>query len=246
MKTKKYAFILIAPFILAGCMAESYEPVDCTEESVIKTEKSFTTVQEHNKLFPADTPCQVVVYDNAVVGDYVIHYEGERIPIQNRWVIDSDGVHVWGILGTHMPVIFEQLQTKNPPVKTLVLEDIEGSADDDTVMPTIQTIYDTGYSTHLTANSHVTSGGTDLFTGGVKRTAVKGAKVGVHSWDWDEDVPAMALPKNHPEHQKYLSLYNHVGVPSDFYWYTLKSAPADGMHYMSWDDIVTYLLNPKP
>ena len=50
----------------------------------------------------------------------------------------------------------------------------------------------------------------------------------------------MDLPRNHPEHQKYLDFYRAVGIDTDFYWYTLQAAPAEGMHWMSESEMRSY------
>ena len=39
--------------------------------------------------------------------------------------------------------------------------------------------------------------------------------------------------KDHPEHQKYIRYYEEMDIPAEFYWYTLRAAPSDDMHWMS-------------
>ena len=31
-----------------------------------------------------------------------------------------------------------------------------------------------------------------------------------------------------------------MGIPADFYWFTLEAAPADDIHWMSRDEMETY------
>ena len=44
------------------------------------------------------------------------------------------------------------------------------------------------------------------------------------------------------EHDLFLDLYADLGIPADFYWFTLSAAPADGMHYMSEEEILRFNL----
>ena len=84
----------------------------------------------------------------------------------------------------------------------------------------------------VSGDGMVALGGTDFFLAGVKRTAEPGAMIGVHSWS-GLIVEGAKVPKNDPEHQKYLLYYKAMGIPAEFYWYTLRAAPSGGMHWMS-------------
>ena len=118
--------------------------------------------------------------------------------------------------------------------KVLYLHDIEGSFDDDVNLKAAIEIHNQGYNTVLPNGGEVASGGSDFFLAGVKRAIQGDYKYGVHSWGGgDDDVKAIDLPKNHEEHDKYLSFYKEVGIDSAFYWYTIESAPEEGMHWMS-------------
>ena len=54
---------------------------------------------------------------------------------------------------------------------------------------------------------------------------------------------AADYPKDHNGHKMFLELYKNVDVDPSFYWYTLQAAPADGMHFMSKEEIEKYLGN---
>jgi hypothetical protein len=85
----------------------------------------------------------------------------------------------------------------------------------------------------------IASGGTDFFLAGKKRIIENGAMIGVHSWD-SPGESALDLPKDNEEHQKYLSYYNQVGIPAEFYWFTLKAAPPEDIHFMTDDEITKF------
>jgi hypothetical protein len=38
----------------------------------------------------------------------------------------------------------------------------------------------------------------------------------------------------------FLAYYAELGVPEDFYWYTINAATAEGMHYMTEAEIRSY------
>lgn len=140
---------------------------------------------------------------------------------------------------------FKKAMADNPGVKTLVLMDIPGSADDETNLKIIALIRQMGLNTYLTKKSHVSSGGTDLFLGGVQRIMERGAKIGVHSWSNGRKDGA-DFPDESSEHDMFLDLYESIGIPEDFYWFTLDAAPADDMHYMTDAEIAEFGLLTAP
>ena len=125
------------------------------------------------------------------------------------------------------------------PIGTLVFTIVPGSADDDTNLALGRKLRGAGIATYLPARGTVASGGTDLFLSGVRRIVERGARVGVHSWSTDNSsVPsAVSLPRDHPEHEKHLNYYRDMGIPEDFYWFTLRAAPPDGMHWMTEEEM---------
>lgn len=48
------------------------------------------------------------------------------------------------------------------------------------------------------------------------------------------------FPGDDPQHQLYLRYYSQMGIDAAFYWYTLDAADAQGMHYMTNDEIARY------
>ena len=127
-------------------------------------------------------------------------------------------------------------------VGTLVFTMVPGSVDDDTNLALGRMLRRAGIATYLPARGTVASGGTDLFLSGVRRIVERGARVGVHSWSTGDlrDPSAVSLPRDHPEHAKYLDYYRDMGIPEAFYWFTLEAAPPDAVHWMSEEEMARY------
>ncbi|MDN3681250.1 alpha/beta hydrolase [Vibrio tapetis subsp. quintayensis] len=151
-----------------------------------------------------------------------------------------DGIaYASGIICEGSPDAFNALVNDHPAISMIKMGVIDGSADDYANLELAHTIREMNIATHLSANSSVASGGTDLFLAGVTRTIEDGAKIGVHSWAAG-DIQGHQLPKNSPEHQMYLDYYQEMGIPTDFYWFTLEVAPANQMHQMTKSEIQKY------
>lgn len=127
---------------------------------------------------------------------------------------------------------FEEIIDDNPGIKTLVLQNIEGSVDDDANVVFSRVVRDEGFDTVVPSNGLVASGGTDLFLAGNRRVLEPGACVGVHSWGGGGFVAA-ELPEGHPEHDRYLDYFADIGVDPAFYWFTLDAASEYEMHWMT-------------
>ena len=120
---------------------------------------------------------------------------------------------------------------------------VPGSADDDKLVVGAKLVHSFGYQTCVPSDGNVESGGTDLFTAGVKRFATPGAKIGIHSWA-QGDRAGSDYPKDHQEHFMYLQFYRRICIPEDFYWETLSHGLP--MHYITEEEINTkfpYLRN---
>lgn len=98
----------------------------------------------------------------------------------------------------------------------------------------------------MPAEGFIASGAVDFFIAGARRTAdvAGGARLGVHTWGGDGFVGA-DLPRDHPDHRPYLDYYAEMGVPADFYWFTLEAAPLETVHIMTAEEVEFYgLLTP--
>lgn len=130
---------------------------------------------------------------------------------------------------------FEDILDATPGIDTLVLRNIGGSVDDVANVEFGRTVRASGLVTLVPADGLVASGGTDLFLAGARRILEPGACVGVHAWAADS-FTANDLPRSDPEHDLYLDYYADLGVDAQFYWFTLRAAPAEGMHWMTADE----------
>lgn len=137
-------------------------------------------------------------------------------------------------------------------VKTTLIFDnnIGGSADDDINMYTGLMIRDKQLDTKVSKRGSVFSGGTDLFSAGIKRILVpnstniaieKNQQIGVHSWS-DEGKIALQIPYTDDAHRRQATYFNKMlgkdGV--DFYLFTLRAAPPRGEHWMTKAEMEKY------
>lgn len=149
-----------------------------------------------------------------------------------------------GVLGRIAYLDIKRVLGAGLKPKVLVLGKVPGSLSDYWNLQACSLVYHHNITTLLRANSVVESGGTDLFAAGKKLVVEEGAHIGVHSWGGDEQTPdGNFLPKLHPEHVKYLKLYNMVEIDTSFYWFTLRMAPADSIHIMTETEIKHYFGN---
>lgn len=152
---------------------------------------------------------------------------------------------VSGTLNQHSLASFEQAIAENPDTTRLVLVYVPGSVDDDTNLKLGNRVRDLGLDTHLTAESEVHSGGTDLFLAGVERTMEAGAIIGVHSWG-QGNLQGRDVPREDPVHAAYVDYTARMLGSADFYWFTLEAAPVEDTHEMTLDEISEYGLLTKP
>lgn len=130
------------------------------------------------------------------------------------------------------PARFDAVIAANPGIRTLVLQDVPGSTDDDALFALGYRVRKLGLATHVTATSEVHSGGVDLFIAGVRRTMEPGARFGVHSWT-DGVSEATDYPTTSLQHFKSRKYVRKMLGDESFYWFTINAAPADGIHLLS-------------
>ncbi len=141
-----------------------------------------------------------------------------------------------GVIGATTPSSVLELAFMNPEVRTIVLAEMPGSIDDVANVRAGRYIRQLGLDTHVPADGEVASGGTDLFLAGKNRSAEPGARFGIHSWGGGP-VVATDLPRDHEDHLLYLDYYDEMGIPGEFYWRTLSAAPAEGIHWMTEEEL---------
>ncbi len=158
---------------------------------------------------------------------------------------DGSDLLVNGTLNSRSLAAFEEAIADNPDVTRLVLLEVPGSVDDEVNLQLGHRVRDLGLDTHVTADSEIHSGGTDLFLAGVERSMEEGAVLGVHSWAVG-NLQGRDLPKSDPEHAAYVRYTKRMLGSDAFYWFTLDAAPVQESHVMSAEEIAKYGLLTKP
>ncbi len=157
----------------------------------------------------------------------------------------KETIELDGVINSSAYDKFKALAEANPHIKAIEIITCEGSINDDVNLKLSKYIYDKGFNIHLKDNGLIASGGTDLFLSGRRRTKGHNTKIGVHSWAGD-DQTATDFPKGHKYHQPYIDYYVSVGFTSDqaedFYYFTINSAPAESIHWMTDDEISKYTI----
>ncbi len=138
----------------------------------------------------------------------------------------------------------------NPKNKTLTLQNVPGSVDDEASLKHLtRFVRDNRLTTRVPASGVIASGGTDLALMGVTRVIEPGACIGVHTWAaggiFGSETGA-ELPQDDPSHELYLSFYKEIGISEEFYWFTLAAAGPDDVHWMTEEEINQYGLSSKP
>lgn len=151
----------------------------------------------------------------------------------------KDTLYMKGIIYANTLEDIKNVLDENPQVTTIAMVEVGGSIDDEVNLVASQEIRKRNINTYLPENGMVASGGTDMFLAGTKRAAHSSAKLGVHSWS-DGEKGGDKYPKEDPSHKKYLDYYKEMKIPADFYWYTLKAAPAESIHWMTPVEIKKY------
>ena len=154
--------------------------------------------------------------------------------------VEGDRAYMNGTINTGTPERVEALLAAHPELSVIELEVVPGSVDDDACLAAGRLVRAHGLRTHLAADGELASGGVDFFLAGVERTVENGGLVGVHSWSQLGGPNGEDLPRDDPEHQPYLDYLAEMEVTEAFYWFTLEAAPANDIHWMSRDELVTY------
>jgi len=181
----------------------------------------------------------LILFSSCEMGRAII--AGEKPTIEMK----EGKAYINGVLGKPFHKRFENFIKQNPTIKTVVFENVPGSANDEWNLKTCVLLHKNGMNTALKAYSEIASGGVDLFISGHQRTVAQGAKIGVHSWS-DGKKEGLDYPKNAEEHQLFLHFFEEIKMDTSFYWYTLKAAPANSIHWMTNEEIELYNLKTNP
>ncbi|MEM7032584.1 MAG: alpha/beta hydrolase [Chloroflexota bacterium] len=154
--------------------------------------------------------------------------------------VDGDQAVMTGVIDGTTPEEVQLLIDDYPNVTTIIMQHVEGSADDEANLIAARLIRQHGFDTHVPADGLIASGGVDFFLAGVERTADSGAKLGVHSWATGDGITGDQIPRDNPQHELYLDYYTEMGIPAEFYWFTLRAAPAEDIYYMTPAEMAQY------
>jgi hypothetical protein len=158
--------------------------------------------------------------------------------------IEGDTAFMYGVIDHTTPGIVQALVDEHPEVMRIVMVDVPGSDDDPANLEASRLVREHGLTTVVPSNGVIASGGVDFFTAGKVRVVESCGKLGVHSWDEDGPDGGIILgnevPRDHENHAMFLDFYREMGIPEDFYWFTLEAAPPQRIHWMSDEEIVLY------
>ncbi|MEO0999868.1 MAG: alpha/beta hydrolase [Pseudomonadota bacterium] len=169
-----------------------------------------------------DCPVSPAILDEfAMTGDEPIRFK----------VIGREAM-VWGTITDAFPCKLRRLLSQHPDLETLVLRKMPGSVAETRNLEAGRFLRASGLNTRLKNDSDIASGATTLFLAGVEREGAREARIGVHSWAYGDATTARDYRADSAVHDGYLSFFEALGRSPDFYWFTIKAAGADEMHYM--------------
>lgn len=163
---------------------------------------------------------------------------------------DEKTVEMNGTINSSSLKNFTSLASTFPNIVTINIKNCDGSSDDEVNLKLSQEVHKKGINTHLLNNAEIASGGVDFFVAGIKRTRGTNTSIGVHSWGGEDDngnnVTATDFPVGHEYHLAYINYYVSVGFTQAnaeaFYYFTINSASADEIHWMTEEEITQYKL----
>ena len=160
------------------------------------------------------------------------------------FTVDGSQATMKGEIDSNMPKRVRQLHENYPEVTTIVMQEVPGSMDDEANLAAARLVRSYGLNTLVPTDGLIASGGVDFFLAGVERIVEPNAMLGVHSWAGD-DFTGAELPRDNPEHRLYLDYYAEMGIPAEFYWFTLGSAPVEDIHFMTPEEIAQYQITTQ-
>ena len=165
------------------------------------------------------------------------------------YIISDTSVYFEGDMGSRIDNQFDRMICDYPNINSITFSDYcPGSRNDEQLFIAARRLRLHEVATILTDESIIESGAVDLFIAGFSRHIATGAKIGVHSWSMGSQEAA-DFPPNHEEHQMYLDYYGEMFGDTDlgeeFYWFTIESASADNIHYMTNEEIEYFNLDTE-
>ena len=167
--------------------------------------------------------------------------------------IDDNTAELDGIINSASLRDFNAMISAYPDINEIRIINCDGSEDDEINLQLSRLVHQRNTAIHLVEEGLIASGGTDFFLAGSTRTKGNNTRIGVHSWSREDDngneVEATDFPEGHEFHLPYINYYTSVGFTQqqaeDFYYFTINAAPADGIHWMTDQEIAQYeMLTP--
>ena len=149
-------------------------------------------------------------------------------------IAEEDALVLSGRIDSGATRRFTSALAARPDITTIVVALVPGARDMHVARDLARLSREKGLSTVVPAGGLVAEAGIDLFLGGVNRVIAPDACVGVHSWSGGlfGVEEGRYLPRDDPAHIPHRAFYKQMGVSEDFYWFSLKAASVDGMHWM--------------
>lgn len=139
---------------------------------------------------------------------------------------------------------FTNLLQGHPTIQRIHIGTVPGSNDDEINFQVGVLLRQNEINTHILDNGIIASGGVDFFLAGVQRTRGENTIIGVHSWSDGNGNQATDFPIDSPEHLPNIQYYENLGYNAqwsrDFYFFTINAAPADGIHWMTEEEIAQF------
>ena len=163
-------------------------------------------------------------------------------------IINDTLVEMEGDMGGRVEKQFAKVLDKYPGIKLVIMKECPGSRDDVSMMEAARLLKSHSINTHLAETGKIESGAVDLFLYGGKKTPDMGGQFGGEGWS-DGGKEATDFPNGHEEHLLYISYYKEMGwshqEAEDLYFFIINAATADGMHWMTEQEILQYeILSP--
>lgn len=158
-------------------------------------------------------------------------------------IVNDTTISLNGVINSQTLNAFNAVLDQNPGTTWLIFKEAPGSEDDETNLQVGRRLYERGLNTLVEEGGLIASGAVDLFLAGNKRVLSQNTQVGVHSWS-DGRHEATDFPRDSDEHQFFIRYYVDIGISQtlaeDFYFFTINSAPADDIHWMTAQEIDLY------
>lgn len=158
-------------------------------------------------------------------------------------VLDETRATMTGVSDARTPAQFGAMLRDHPRIATLEMVDCPGTEDDHANLRLGRMIHAQGIATHVPERGWVASGAVELFLAGTRRSAERGARFAVHSWeDYDGHGPS-DFAANAPQNRAYLDYYRAVGMSESkaraFYAMT-NATPFSRPQYLSGLDLARW------